>query len=290
MRKNILLLCLLLILVFSGASFFVTTHPNIFPLLYPTGYIAIKERNLIVLAVCIMLAVALPVLGSMFFIAWKYREGNKKAAYTDLSGNNALKVLWWAIPSSLVVIFSFIIWNAAHQLDPYKALDSSAKPITIQVVALQWKWLFIYPDQHIATVNFMEFPVHTPINFELTANAPMNSFWIPALGGQIYAMATMQTQTHLLSDKIGDFSGGAAEINGAGYADMRFTVRVSSQADFNAWVKQIKKSRNPLDTKAYNGLAKPNENTPATYYSTVDNNLYNTIVTKDMQPKVKNDD
>jgi cytochrome o ubiquinol oxidase subunit 2 len=285
MRKNILLLWLLLFLVFGAIFTFSTTHANLFQVINPSGFIALQERNLIVTAVSLMLLLAIPVLAVMFFIVWKYSGTSEKNKYApDWTGNIWIKSLWWAILSSYVVLFAFIVWNAAHRLDPYKQLTSSEKPITIQVVALQWKWLFIYPEQHIATVNFVQFPAHTPINFELTADAPMNSFWIPSLGGQIYAMATMETKLHLLSNKTGDFPGGAAEINGEGYAGMRFIARVSTISDFDAWVTKIKKSNNPLNQKTYTELAKPSEDTLATSYSSVDSNLYTTIIMKDMRP------
>lgn len=291
MRKNVLLICLLLILVFGIIAVFSSTHANLFQVINPVGWIALQERNLIVVAVSFMLLLAIPVLGAMFIIVWKYSANNEKTKYTpDWTGNMWLKSLWWAILCFYLVIFSGIVWTAAHRLDPYKQISSSEKPMTIQVVALQWKWLFIYPEQHIATVNFVEFPVDTPIHFELTADAPMNSFWIPSLSGQIYAMANMETHLHILSNKTGDFPGGAAEINGDGYASMRFVARVSTKSDFNAWLADSKKSTNPLNLTSYKTLAQPSENTPITYYWPIDSNLYNTIIMQDMRPtlEVKN--
>lgn len=264
-------------------------HTHTIAVLQPQGQIALEERNLIFAAVSIMLLVAIPILLLTFFIAWKYRADNPKATYRpDWTGNLLLKCTWWGILSVLVLVFWIIVWNSAHKLDPYKPIEATTKPITIQVVAMRWKWLFIYPEQHIATVNFMQFPVHTPVNFKLTADdAPMNSFWIPQLGGQMYAMTTMETKLHLIANTTGDFSGGAAEINGSGFAGMRFIARSSLKDDFDNWVEKIKKSSKPLDAVTYNTLVKPSEDNPVTYYSSVDNNLYNTIIMKDMMP-VKN--
>lgn len=281
---------LLIVFIFIGFIIllaFLIRQTNL-PLIKPQGLIAIKERNLIVLAVGLLLFVAIPVVLSTFFIAWKYRQNNTKSKYKpDSTGSNFVTFIWWSIPTLMCLIFFVIVWQAAHQLDPFRAIESNVKPITIQVVALDWKWLFIYPKENIATVNFVEFPVHTPVNFQLTADAPMNSFWIPSLGGQIYAMSTMQTQLHLLSDKTGDFKGGAAEINGAGFAGMRFTARVSEEEAFNSWVDGIKKSGKSLDIAAYNELAKPSENTPVTYYSSVEKDLYNRIIMQYMEPEKK---
>jgi cytochrome o ubiquinol oxidase subunit 2 len=256
-----------------------------FPVLDPSGIMAMKERDLIVFSMGLMLSIAIPVVLITYFVAWKYRASNTKATYAPTwTGNNLLKSSYWLFLGSLVILFGVVVWKAAHELDPYKPLASANTPITIQVVALEWKWLFIYPEQHIATVNYVAFPVNTPVTFKLTADAPMNSFWIPSLSGQIYAMAAMETQIHMMANKIGDYPGGAAEINGSGYAGMRFVAHASSQADFDTWVEGVKKSPKTLDLATYNKLSEPSEYTPATYYSTVDKDLYNSIMMKYMKP------
>ncbi len=278
------LVIILVILVAISWFVYLLHHVNL-QVLNPQGLLAIQERNLIVTAAVIMLSIAIPVVLITFFIAWKYRAGNKKSAYKpEWTGNLFLKSLWWGILGVLVIVFWVIVWDSAHRLDPYKTINSNAKPITIQVVALQWKWLFIYPEQHIATVNFIEFPVNTPVTFKLTADAPMNSFWIPQLSGQIYAMSIMETQLHILANKRGDYEGGAAEINGKGFAGMIFVARASSDADFAAWVKKVKTTAKPLDSTTYEALDKPSENTPVTYYSSVSDTLYDTIIMKYMMP------
>lgn len=269
--------------------FYVLLHGNNIALLNSKGLIAMKERQVMFIAFLLMLFTVIPVFFLTFFTAWKYRESNTKAKYVpDLQQNPKLEFLWWAFPAAIVLIFAVITWKATHVLDPYKPLAVATKPITIQVIALRWKWLFIYPEQHIATVNFIQFPEHTPINFELTADAPMNSFWIPQLSGQIYAMPGMSTQLHIITDVPGDFAGSAAEISGRGFAGMKFIARASSQADFDAWVQSVQASSKILDLSAYNKLAQPSENDPVTFYALSEDNLYNKIIMKFMAPSSTN--
>lgn len=285
MNKKILFGYIFLIICFlSTFAFFILSGK--LAIINPSGMIGIQERNLMFIAIGVMLCLALPVLSAMFFIVWKYRAENTKAKYTpDETGKKIFKILWWAIPASLVVIFSFIIWFGAHALDPYKQISSTNKPITIQVVALRWKWLFIYPKEKIATVNYFAFPVNTPLNFQLTAgDAPMNSFWIPKLGGQIYAMSAMETKISLIANKTGDFPGEAAEINGSGYADMRFMAHAGTEEDYTVWVRKIKQTAKPLDKATFEKLSSPSEDTSVSYYTLPDTNLYNEIIMKYMGP------
>ncbi len=253
--------------------------------LNPQGLIALKERNLIIIATLLSLAAIVPVFILTFLFAWKYRENNSKAKYNpDWNHDTKLELTWWAAPFVIILILAAITWKSTHELDPSKSINSGTKPVTIQVVALQWKWLFIYPEQNIATVNFIQFPDRTPINFELTADAPMNSFWIPQLGGQMYAMAGMGTHLHLMADAPGEFAGSAAEISGRGFSGMKFVARTSSQADFDAWVQSVKESQNKLDLPEYNKLAAPSENNPVVFYASAEEGLYNKIIMKFIAP------
>jgi cytochrome o ubiquinol oxidase subunit 2 len=195
-----------------------------------------------------------------------------------------LEAIWWTIPIIIIAILATITWITAHKLDPYKPLDSKVKPVTIQVVALEWKWLFIYPEQHIATVNFVEFPVNTPVEFQITADAPMNSFQIPALGGQIYAMAGMTTKLHYLATEQGDYNGRSVSYSGAGFSGMTFVAHVTDQAGFNAWVKQVQKTPAKLTTFSYNQLVVPSENNAVQYFGSVTNGMFNSIIMKFMMP------
>lgn len=257
-----------------------------FVVLNPEGTIADQQRDLLFFACLLSLIVVIPVFFLVFFIAIRYRAGNKKARYSpDWDHNHKLEFIWWSIPIILIVILSVITWKSSHDLDPYKPLDSNKKPVTIQAVALEWKWLFIYPDQNIATVNYVEFPEKTPVNFQITADAPMNSFWIPKLGGQVYAMAGMQTKLHLMANKEGVYDGSSANISGEGFAGMRFKARSSSEANFKAWVDEIQHSPNNLTDVEYEKLAKQSKNNPQAFYASYEPGLYNTILMKYMTPQ-----
>ncbi len=253
--------------------------------LNPKGTIAEQQRNLIVATVLMSLAVIIPVFAMTFGIAWKYRAGNTKAKYTpDWDHNRLAEFIWWAVPFAAIMVLAVITWITSHDLDPYKPLQSNVKPIKIQVVALQWKWLFIYPEQNIATVNFVQFPEDTPVNFEITSDAPMNSFWIPQLGGQVYAMAGMSTQLHLMADDPGSFRGSSANLSGAGFAGMNFTAKASSAAEFDEWVKTVKKTSSHLSLANYDELAEPSKDQPVTYYASSDAALYDTVIMRYMTP------
>lgn len=254
--------------------------------LNPSGTVAKDERNLMLWVVGLMSVLAIPSLFMTYYVAWKYRADNPKhpSFKPEHTASKKMSIVWWGIPTIAALILSCIIWPAAHKLDPYKPLASSVKPVKVQVIALQWKWLFIYPEQHIATLNVLEIPAQTPIDFELTADAPMTSFWIPELGGQIYAMNGMQTQTHFISEKTGTFEGRDAEINGDGYADMSFAVKATTPAEFTAWVAKMKKGNTNLNQNVYNELAKASEDRRQLYYSSVDSNLFMNVLMKDMVP------
>ena len=251
----------------------------------PQGPVASQERDLIVTAVLLMLLIAIPLIVTLYTFAWKYRAGNKKAQYDpERVGHVFGQLIWWTIPAVLILTISIINWKSTHALDPYKPIVSNVPPLTIQVVALEWKWLFIYPAQGIATVNFIQFPAGTPVHFDLTADAPMSSFWIPELGSQVYAMAAMRTQLNLMASTTGEFTGKDTEINGAGFSGMTFTAKSTSQADFDAWVKSVQGSSGSLTASAYNALAAPSENNAPAFYSSVDKSLYGTILMKYMIP------
>jgi cytochrome o ubiquinol oxidase subunit II len=254
--------------------------------LSPKGRIAQEQFDLIVLTTLLSLIIIVPVFGLTFFIAWKYREGNKKAKYQpEWSGNRTMESIWWLIPLALITVLAVITWKTSHSLDPYKPLASDKKPLTVQVIALPWKWVFIYPEQNIATVNVVQFPEDTPINFEITADAPMNSFWIPQLGGQVYAMAGMKTKLHLQADHVGDYSGSSANISGAGFAGMKFVAKATSQKDFAAWLDTVRQSPRTLTAAEYSELAKPSSDVPPAHYAAADKDLYDTVILKYMAPK-----
>lgn len=254
-------------------------------LLNPQGLIALKERNLMMIAVSLAAIVVIPVFILTFFIATKYRSSNDVAKYSPEQAHNFIfQAFWWIIPGVIILALAVVMLKNVHALDPHTSIESAAKPVKIRVVALQWKWLFIYPEQNIATVNYIQFPEDTPVSFDLTADAPMNSFWIPQLGGQIYAMTGMSTKLNLIADKPGEYQGSAAEINGKGFSGMKFVAKASSQADFDNWVAAVKEKGNVLTFAEYERLAKPSEKNPVITYSSVEENLYNKIMTKFMAP------
>lgn len=252
-------------------------------MLNPKGMIALAERNLMGLSIALMLVVVIPVFILTFYIAWHYRAGNTKAEYTpDWNHSVLAETVWWGFPFLIIAILSVVTWTTSHELDPYKPLESTVKPLRIQVVALNWKWLFIYPEQKIATVNYLQFPEKVPLNFELSADAPMNSFWIPELGGQIYAMPGMTSKLHLIADERGTFRGSSANISGKGFAGMVFEATASSSEDFEKWVEKVKQSPLALDEKSYEELAKPSSYQPISFYTLQKEDLFDWIVMKPM--------
>jgi cytochrome o ubiquinol oxidase subunit 2 len=255
-------------------------------MLFPKGIIALKERNLLFIIQALMLLVILPVYLLTFIFSWKYRVHNTKAKYDpDLVDNRLAEYIWWGIPFILTLIIAILTWNKTHQLDPYKPIDSNKKPLHIQVVALQWKWLFIYPEENIASVNFVQFPRQTPVHFEITADAPMNSFWIPSLGGQIYAMPKMRTDLYLMADADGDFRGSSANLSGEGFAGMNFIAKATSNEAYHQWVESAKQSSKVLNVGEYNKLAAASKNNPAEIYQLKDKSLFDQIIMKYMHPQ-----
>lgn len=259
--------------------------------LNPQGEIARKEYQLIMFTLLLSLVVVIPVFVMLAVFSLRYRESNKRAAYRpNWDGNRLLEAIWWGIPCVIIVILGVVTWQSTHELDPYKDLESSVAPVNIQVVSLQWKWLFIYPDQQIATVNELIIPEKTPINFTITSDAPMNAFWIPSLGGQVYAMSGMSTKLRLIADKTGEYRGSSTNISGTGFADMNFMAKSRTQVDFDAWVQQTKRLDTALDETTYIALAMPGVQEQPLYYSLKDVDLYDKIIMKYMMPPAKNDD
>lgn len=253
--------------------------------LNPKGIIADKQRDLLIISSLLALFIVVPVFVMTFFIAWRYRETNTKAKYTpDWDRNRAAETVWWGVPIILILALSIITWVSSHDLDPSKPIAANTRPLTVQVVALEWKWLFIYPEQDIATVNYLQFPEKTPVNFEITADAPMNSFWIPQLGGQVYAMAGMTTKLHLMASEPGEFRGSSANLSGGGFAGMKFNAQATTTADFNRWVQGVRQSGNILDQQSYDRLRQASKNNPTLSYTSKDRTLYNTILMKYMTP------
>lgn len=251
--------------------------------LNPKGEIAYKQRTLLTITTVLMLIVVVPVFVMAFVIAWRYREGNKKAKkYEPEWDYSALaESVWWGVPCLIIIALGYFNWKGCHELDPFKPL--AEKQLTIQVVALDWKWLFLYPEQGIATVNFVQFPEKVPVYFEITADAPMNSFWIPQLGGQIYAMAGARSKIHLVAEEPGEFRGSSANISGEGFSGMKFIAKSSSPEDFAAWVESVRGGANVLNWAEYEKLAKPSSYNPVTSYTWEDKDLFERILMQYME-------
>jgi cytochrome o ubiquinol oxidase subunit II len=247
----------------------------------PKGSVGVAEKALITTSTWAMLIVVVPVILLTLAFAWRYRASSVSAEYRPAwAHSTAIEVVVWLVPSLIILFLAVLTWKSTHELDPYRPLDSKVKPINVEVVALDWKWLFIYPDLGIATVNQVAFPVGTPVNFLITSDSVMNSFFIPQLGGQIYAMAGMQTQLHLLANQAGDYAGLSANYSGQGFSDMKFRAIATSPDQFNAWVTKVRASSAQLDMDRYHTISQPSEKQPVAYFSTVDPKLFHNIIAR----------
>jgi cytochrome o ubiquinol oxidase subunit 2 len=244
-----------------------------------SGLIAGEESLLMLHAVELMLIVVIPVYCLIFFFAWWYRASNKKAKYVpNWSHAKMDELIWWAIPFEIVLVLGALTWTSTHQLDPRASLDTQTPPLVIEVVALDWKWLFIYPEQKIATVNYLRIPVGRPVRFDVTADAPMNSFWIPGLGGQIYAMTGMVNELNLEATAAGVYPGRSANYSGIGFAKMKFAAEATPENEFNTWVEKIKNTSPTLGSVEYVSLRAPSTIDTPVMFNLRDQDLYDTIV------------
>lgn len=251
------------------------------PVLDPKGPIALAERDLLFDAFYVMMLVIVPIIILTLWFAWKYRASNTKATYTPKWANSVkIDAITWLIPAVIVVAVAVLLWRSTHRLDPYRPIESKEAPFDVQVVAQDWKWLFIYPEQGIAVVNQLAFPAGRPVSLRITSDTVMNSFYVPQLAGQIYAMAGMQTRLQMLADQPGKFVGRNSQYSGGGYSDQHFEVLAMTPADFDAWVARAKQNGQTLDAAAYTALAAKSRANPITYYSTVEPKLFDSIIDK----------
>jgi cytochrome o ubiquinol oxidase subunit II len=247
----------------------------------PKGPIGESIRFVIIAAIGLMAIVVIPVFIMAFWFPRKYRAANTESTYLPKWSYAAkIELVMWAVPFAIVTVLAILAWTRTHALDPYKPILSAARPITIEAVSLDWKWLFIYPEHNIATVNQITFPVNVPISFKLTSETVMTSFFIPQLGSQIYAMAGMQTRLHLLADQPGTYAGQNQQFSGRGYSDMHFQAKAVSREEFEAWVQQVRQSPEKLDLDRYEKLAQPSAGYPVTYFSAVEPELFIHILRK----------
>lgn len=256
-----------------------------FPWLDPAGSIAESERNIFIFTISLAAIVVIPVYIMLFVFALRYREGSKKAKYKpEWHHNTWLEVAWWGIPILIIAILAVTVWITTHRLDPYNAIESDAETVEVQVVALEWKWLFIYPDYGIATVNELKLPANTPIHLTLAADAPMSAFWVPSLGSQIYSMNGMSSQLNLIAKRLGNYKGYNTNINGEGYSKMDFDVPVVRSDEFVSWASRVAKSKVGLGEAEYERLAKPSVENKPLEYRLLDSELYDMIIMKYMSP------
>lgn len=250
-----------------------------FALLDPKGPIGEAERWIILTASGLMLIVVVPVIVLAIVIPWRYRASNTKAEYRpEWSHSNKIEAVMWSIPIAIVTILAVICWRTSHQLDPFRPIPSKAQPVHIEAVAMDWKWLFIYPNHHIATVNEVAMPVGVPVVFHITSATVMNSFFIPRLGSQIYAMANMQTADNLVASAPGTYRGFSANFSGGGFSGMTFKVKAMSQSDYRRWLANVGSSTKTLGAKQYLALDRPSSDVPVTYYSHVNPALFGQIL------------
>jgi len=237
----------------------------------PQGPVGAAEKLILLNALAIMLAIVIPTMLATLVVAWWFRASNTRARYRpSWSYSGRIELVTWSVPAMVVLLLGGIGWVGSHDLDPPKPLVSKVRPVTVQVVSLDWKWLFIYPDLGIASVNRLVVPAGTPVSFHLTSATVMNSFFVPQLGGQIYTMAGMTTRLHLQADRPGSYQGLSSQFSGDGFSGMRFTVNAVPPAQFASWAAQAKAGALVLDAASYATLSKPSQRVaPFTYGSVV---------------------
>jgi cytochrome o ubiquinol oxidase subunit II len=261
----------------SAATLLTSCEPA--GILDPRGPIASAERLLLINSTAIMLVVVIPVIVATLVFAWWYRSANIHASRSlDEPYEGRVEFVVWSIPALTVILLGGVIWIGSHQLDPHVPIPAKSDPLRVDVVALDWKWLFIYPDQGVAAVNQLVIPAGTPVQFRLTSATVMNSFFVPQLGSQIYTMGGMTTHLHLLADEPGEYPGFSANYSGAGFSEMRFVAKSVPAGDFNAWLEQTRGAGSALDDAAYAELAKPSKAVPPATYRSVDPKLFEHII------------
>lgn len=256
----------------------------------PHGDIAAQQAQLIITSTLLMLLIIVPVIALTLFFAWRYRQANTEATYTpEWDHSTKLELLIWGAPLLIIIALGAITWISTHKLDPYRPLDridadrplaAGAKPLVVQVVAMDWKWLFVYPEQGIATVNELAAPVDRPIEFQLTSSSVMNAFYVPELAGMVYAMPGMQTQLHAVINRAGTYDGFSANYSGAGFSQMRFKFLGLDEAGFAKWVDGNRGAGATLDRAAYLALEQPSQREPVRRYAQVEPGLYGAVLNR----------
>jgi cytochrome o ubiquinol oxidase subunit 2 len=255
----------------------------------PAGAVALQQRNLIYASTALMLLIIVPVMILTVLFAWHYRKGNRRATYDPrFDHSTSLELVIWSAPLLIIIALGAITWSSTHLLDPFRPLPAKAgpqqQPLRVQVVALDWKWLFIYPEQGIASVNELALPVDRPVRFDITSTNMMNTFYAPTLAGMVYAMPGMQSTLHAVLNRPVDDEGLSANYSGRGFSDMRFRLRGLAAADFDRWVAETRASGRTLPTATYLQLERPSEKVPAMRFAAVEPGLFGRIVERCVAP------
>ena len=258
--------------------------------LNPAGDVAAQQGQMVITATVLMLIIIVPVIALTLFFAWKYRQGNTEAEYDpEWHHSTSLELVIWTVPLLIIIALGALTWIGTHKLDPYRpldridakrALDANVKPMEVQVVAMDWKWLFFYPEFGIATVNELAAPVDRPILFKLTSTSTMNAFYVPDLAGMIYAMPGMQTELNAVINRPGVFNGMSSHYSGAGFSGMTFKFHGLSDGDFAQWVQKAKTEGKTLDKRTYLNLVKPSERDPVQRFASVEEGLYDKVLNR----------
>jgi cytochrome o ubiquinol oxidase subunit 2 len=261
--------------------------------LNPAGDVALQQRNIIYTSTGLMLLIIIPVLILIVVFAWRYRKGGQGAYDPHFDHSTSLELVIWSAPLMIIIALGALTWSSTHLLDPFRPLDRiaagrpadrAAPPLRVQVVAMDWKWLFIYPDQGVAAVNELVLPVDRQVRFDITSTNMMNTFYAPTLAGMIYAMPGMQSQLHAVLNRPGDYEGFSANYSGAGFSDMRFKLHGVDQAGFDRWVAAAKAGGRPLQTSEYLTLERPSEKVPVARFGAVAPDLYDRILNRCVRP------
>ncbi len=280
--KGLIAKCLMAALVFYSSLYLVGCSGHVIGMLNPKGLVTFEERKLFFDTLALMLIVVLPVIIMSITFVYHYQQSHRITDYRPDWGHSVfLETLWWGIPCIIITILAIMTWKQTHELDPYKTITGhSEKPLIVQVIALPWKWLFIYPKENIATVNYLVMPVGRQVEFLLTSdNVPMSAFFIPEIGSQIYAMAGMRTELHLEATETGDFDGLNTQYNGDGFAGMHFKVHVVKDAQMQQWIAETKRSTAKLTNQAYGNLLNQSIEDKPQFFSGVKPGLFDDVLT-----------
>ncbi|MDO4643394.1 MAG: ubiquinol oxidase subunit II [Cardiobacteriaceae bacterium] len=247
-------------------------------LLVPKGPVGSSIRLTLFTTVGLMLIVVIPTLVMIVFFARKYRASNRDAEYSpEWEHSSKIEFFAWGVPILIIGVLATITYITSHTLDPRQRLDERP-PLKIQVIALDWKWLFLYPEENIAVVNEVAFPINQPVEFLITSDSTMNSFFIPQLGSQLYAMSGMENRLNLMATEPGDYAGISSNYSGYGFAEMKFNARAMSETDYQTWLAKVHASGQTLDMPLYHQLAQKSRANPVTYYSPIDPLVFKNVI------------